>query len=150
MASMDDKEKLEHYKREFRLAEMAHLRRFKDKQNLWFNVYASSEDNPVQGARNEHLPPHIELAERNILIYKVEIPAHYPVSISDIHCKPDQTKAEKREILKWFQAIQYDKTTKLELSGYELSVRMWNGQNEQYEIKFDYDSDGLISILEYP
>lgn len=131
--------------RELRLYEMSRVRKFK---NDWFYTRPSS-DTPVPGARNEHLPPHIKLLKNNNVVLKVKIPKHMPKTIADIVTRPDVTNSEKRDLVKWFNNVEHDKTFGKELSAYELSILFWNRDNEQYEIEYEFDEDGNI-ITKFP
>lgn len=130
-----------------RMFEMSRIRKYKGK---WFYTKPSSSDTPVPRARNEHLPPHIELIKNNQTILKVNIPMHIPTNVGDIVTKPDITNKIKRDLIEWFNKSEYDETFDRQITSYELSIRFWNRDNLKYKIDFTIDDDLNVIINHFP
>lgn len=128
------------------LFEMSKVRRF---DNKWFYTRSSSET-PVPGSRQEHLPPHVELVQNNQPILKLVIPPNTPSTINDIITEPEISNKIKRNLLKWFNEEEFDKTFNKKISAYEVAILFWNRDNDQYEIKYQVDRNGKIEITHYP
>lgn len=125
---------------------MSRLRKFR---HMTFYTKPSSAEF-ARGSRQEHLPPHIELFDKNKFVLKVEIPKRFPKTIEDILTEPQTSKKDRRDILNWFLNVEYDKTLREAITGYELAIRFWNRDNEKYEIEFSYGSKGLVVIEDWP